>query len=65
MAVGVVEPPEVGVTATVPEAALMPALLLAVTLQLKGVPLARPATAIGLAVPVPLALVEPLTQVAV
>jgi len=42
-------PPAAGVTLTLPEAALLPALLLALTLQLYVVPLVSPVTLIGLA----------------
>lgn len=55
-----------GVTLTVPEAAPVPALLVAVTLQLYSDPLVRLLTVIGLAVPVLVTAAEvPVTQDAV
>jgi hypothetical protein len=54
-----------GVTETVPEAALVPTELVAVTEQLYVVPLVRLETVIGLAVPVPVLEVLLAVQVAV
>jgi hypothetical protein len=45
--------PELGVPPTVPDGALVPAALLAVTEQVYAVPLVRPVTVIGLAAPGP------------
>ena len=54
-----------GMTETVPEATLEPAVLVALTEQVYVVPLVRLETVIGLAVPVPVLVVDPVTHEAV
>ena len=57
---GTVTVDETGVTDTEPEAEPVPALLVAVTVQLYTVLLVRPVTEIGLPVPVAVLVVKPV-----